>query len=371
MRIKAIALAFLFLLAHGCTANEEEKAANPGKLVEGLDPGAGFFNGEVGPDGTMHFVYYNNAHPRIEHADNMSGTWSATVVDADHIESYRSSMDLDANGAVHIVYFASVGSGDVLRYATNKTGNWKKEPVVDATSFCDPSITVAKDGTPHISYCKYDMGGPSSGRAAVHYGVRNADGTWSTEVIDTSAIAQQTFVLDTSIFVDPNGVPSILYTYLNSDATVSLKFARKDAVWTKETVDEIGEQMSGAIAPDGTIGVVYMHNDEVRCATYRSGTWTQETVKKSIEQELRLPPVVTTVDAASNFHALFGDRTINDQGFENYDLDYVTNTNGSWAVEVMANGPRDESAVAIGVDGQGKVQMYYNDQEARLRLIVK
>ena len=62
----------------------------------------------------MHICYYDDTNKDIEYATNASGTWiTETVVNGENIEGGSSSIAIDSSDKIHISYI-----GEDIRYLT-------------------------------------------------------------------------------------------------------------------------------------------------------------------------------------------------------------------------------------------------------------
>jgi hypothetical protein len=88
----------------------------------------------VGPDGKIHISYWQRTEDKLIYAWKAPGEpgWHLEYVDPTHQNGFRSSVCLDATGAVHIAYYEDVSSQVAIRYAKRLgPGNWSVEQVPD------------------------------------------------------------------------------------------------------------------------------------------------------------------------------------------------------------------------------------------------
>jgi hypothetical protein len=116
---------------------------------------------------------------------------------------YSPSLALDAAATPHISYRGFGGVlGDVKYASRNADGTWTSD-VIDNTGNSASGTSLALDaaGTPHIGYYS-----PTE----LRYASRNADGTWTTEVVNSQILGMNSDSINTLAF-DTFGVPHILY----------------------------------------------------------------------------------------------------------------------------------------------------------------
>lgn len=114
----------------------------------------GIMGSSIGVDaqGAVHIVYVDRHDLTLNYLTNASGQWTAQVVD--DRGAFGASMKLDSGDHLHISYVAREGShGTKLRYATNKSGAWVTEAVDGASAIGNvTSIVIDRFAQPNISY---------------------------------------------------------------------------------------------------------------------------------------------------------------------------------------------------------------------------
>ncbi len=227
------------------------------------------------PKGHAHVAYvgrYLNESPDLMYATNEDGSWSNRVIDAGYV-SGQTSIAVDGRDNVHISYHTG-GSyeNDNLRYATNTGGSWSTEIVDTGQSGYYNAIAVGTDGTVHI--CSQS----GIGGLPLKYST-NAGGSWSTQNIeDVVRMGGQC-----SIAVDVDGHPHILMSTSPSKGQVNLKHAvYAGGSWSTEVIELGGYVTGSSIAIDGR-GVVHVcyrafENNELVYATDANGSWSRQVV---------------------------------------------------------------------------------------------
>ena len=109
----------------------------------------GIMSSSIGVDaqGAVHIVYISRTDISLNYLTNASGQWTTQVVD--DRGAFGASMKLDGAGHAHISY----SNRAFLRYATNKSGAWVIENVDGASGIGEQSsIAIDRFAQPHISY---------------------------------------------------------------------------------------------------------------------------------------------------------------------------------------------------------------------------
>lgn len=170
------------------------------------------------PDHSFHFLIlktrsdvdsedflYANIDSHLFHLSNESGNWekellyiydTAYAYDMCMKSSIRQDIKVDSDGYIHITFSEQLSEpydGSRLWYATNKSGNWKREIALNYTpgtvdeAGWFPSLCLDNNGTPHIT-CDYL-------KTVLTYSVtsckllqlnRIGDNEWESEVIATT-----------------------------------------------------------------------------------------------------------------------------------------------------------------------------------------
>ncbi|MEW6601328.1 MAG: hypothetical protein AB1499_10205, partial [Nitrospirota bacterium] len=242
-------------------------------------------------------------HRYLKYATNVSGVWvSQTIVDNQevcgappwipYIYFKGISLALDTNGHAH-VSFQYFPSG--LYYATNESGTWNKVLVKNSSTTGKTSIAVDSNGKIHISHYtgayNYDLAYST-----------NDSGTWNTLIIDSSGDTGNY----SSIAVDSNNKVHISY----HDRT----------------------------------------NGYLKYATNVSGAWdiTGIDYTSAYNYDNEYTETDIAVDSNNHAHISYYDQT-------NSKVKYVTNAAGSWAASVIDTG----SAASIALDAGDKVHISY------------
>ena len=173
------------------------------------------------------------------HATIVSGTWHVTsnVIDATPVSFVRTSNEsiyLDASDNLHIVYVIEDSSYDeVMRYATNASGNWTVNDIYNAgyRNISSPSIVSDSARNVHIAFA---VNATSLNNYVLKYAT-NASGVFQLTDVCQSAIE----LFSPSIALDRYSTPGIAFMGWQPVAKLSfLKFASRAAGgWIVQNVE--------------------------------------------------------------------------------------------------------------------------------------
>jgi len=163
-----------------------------------------------------------NNPSKLNYTTNANGTWMTATIDSGDLIG-QTSIAIDHDGKVHIVYYDSVINYGSLKYATNASGSWATYIIDGLYSGLDNSIAIDSNNKVHVSY--YEVGGCNLKYAT------NASGSWSTSFLETTGCVGT----HSSIGVDSNDKVHISY----SDHTNKhLKYITNESgAWVKSIVD--------------------------------------------------------------------------------------------------------------------------------------
>lgn len=106
----------------------------------------------VDAQGAVHIVYVDRTDGVLKYETNASGLWKPRVL-YNQSRVYGVSMKVDVRGDLRVSYTAGGPNGKTLKYATNSSGVWVHEVVDDTRNVGDvASIAIDGAGLPHISY---------------------------------------------------------------------------------------------------------------------------------------------------------------------------------------------------------------------------
>jgi hypothetical protein len=172
----------------------------------------------VDTDGDVHISYLDK-NAGLKYATNAGGSWGVKIVDDTPNVGWNTSIDVDSNDKVHISYsdpspLVDPPGNGYLKYATNASGQWVIQVIDDKNAGFFTGIAVDAQGNIHIVYYAWD------GAAGMLKYATNASGSWVKETVDeTGAVG-----LFCAIALDSDGNPHIsYYDHINQD----LKYARR------------------------------------------------------------------------------------------------------------------------------------------------
>jgi hypothetical protein len=182
------------------------------------------------------------------------------------------SMRLDAQGKVHVAYYANQAVPKVLKHATNASGSWAIETVDSSSTDVGayPSMAISSQGTIYIAYVN-----ATGGQAKI---AMRAGASWQSAALDASSGY-------TALALDGGGQLHVAYQQGNNLMHATGSYPPTG--WTKTQVDTpAGYPMVGlrtSIVVDGNGKVHIAHGtgtktttesvQDLRYTTNASGTW--------------------------------------------------------------------------------------------------
>ena len=321
----------------------------------------------VDGNGRPHISYWDFIDGDLEYATCVAGcttaaNWTTTTVDATGYVGLYTSLAIDGNGGLHLIYHAST-TGD-LKYATCvdacfTSANWSTV-AVDTAGIVGRfgSLTVGENGRLHASY--YHFTNSELRYATCGAGCTTA-ANWTSVGVDQAGGNGST----TSIAVDGTGRLHVGYHDSN---TGDLKYATcsggctTGTNWTAITVVAAGsENLSLEVDGSGAVHVSYQGEDHLRYASCpgQCGTasnWT--TLAVDTAGGVGGHPSLV-VDGSGRRHVSYYDHA-------NGDLKYATCAAGCTAAESWQSAAVDQvgdvgSGSSLAVDGSGRVHVSYHD----------
>lgn len=292
--------------------------------------------------------------------DGEPGPWSPQILDEDSVVAGTTSIDVGADGSVHIAYLDVNGGEDQLRYAIWDGDEWSFELVDTGRVGWHCSLRLAPDGTPVVTHYAFSDGD-------LRYSTRTDEG-WVTEVVDADGAVGR----KSSLRWTAEGVPRISYHDTSND---DLKLAtRSGASWSLEVVDgadATGDYTSLALDSEGAARIAYYRilsqsgdsGGDLRFATETPEGWTLETVDSEGVVGHFVSMALDGDDAA---HISYRD---DDSGT----LKYATQAGDSWSVEIVdADGNLGDFNTALALDGEGRpLVTYYDTDDGALRMATR
>ena len=230
----------------------------PSTIIQSSGVGYQTVSMAIDSNGYLHISYYDETNKNLMYATNEGGSWSTRTVDSRTDVGVQSSIAVDSNDNVHIVYTITswaVGGGlfnsDVLSYATCSsscaTSSWTKTHIAYQYGYDHKQFDLAidSDDNLHFVFIKDydDLMYVTCSSSCSSSNNNQYHSSWSIETID----AGDSFA--PSIAIDSNDRLHISYS---GDSTKNLKYATcysscstSSSSWTITTV-EAGNYSSGS-----------------------------------------------------------------------------------------------------------------------------
>ncbi|MGD0817064.1 MAG: hypothetical protein ABR986_01535 [Methanomassiliicoccales archaeon] len=307
-----------------------------------IDSGGKYVSLAVDVSGHVHIAYQDANGQKVMYADNTAGSWSSPViVDGTGISGQGISIAVDNAARSYVSYYESVNSQ--LRFASNVNGNWANEQV-SGTGLVAPFTALAMNNASGIvMIIYYDQ------THQMLKSVQGVSGSWSTPTtVDT--VVGAPFA---SIVMDSNLDMHIAY-YDKANAT--LKYANNEGgVWTTYVVDPT-IYSNGVVSIDldsyNKVHIAYMSaSSHLMYVTSSGSKWALSTLEAVGDVGSQS---VMAIDNAGNIHIAYIDNT----DIANPKLMYLTNANGGWQDEFVAN---HSISPSIALSSNGKVYMSYQN----------
>jgi hypothetical protein len=134
-----------------------------------------------------HVSYYDASTNSLKYAKKSGGSWTTETVGSMDDLNNKSSIAVDSSGFAYIAY---ADSEDTPKYATNKSGSWKKRSLelqlvpwenAEYDQFGNFSIALDFQENVHVSYAYTPVGG--AGRENTIKYATNKDGPWQSHTV--------------------------------------------------------------------------------------------------------------------------------------------------------------------------------------------
>jgi hypothetical protein len=206
--------------------------------------------------------------------------WLRTMIDNPGTGQFaavqHSSLTIDSLDVPHLSYYDTVnGLHGQLKYARRIGGNWVTE-TVDTSGGAFPSLDLDSSEYPRVSYY---LTPPDS---IIKYAILTNTG-WISEVV-SSNVAQGGSGFNTSLALDHQGNPHIVYPDYSLGHDVLWYAYKTGAVWITSTVDaEHGRAPAIALDSLDHAHILYTDrdNDLLRYAEWTGSGWISETIGSS------------------------------------------------------------------------------------------
>jgi hypothetical protein len=354
------------------------------ELVDGSSVRVGNYNSiALDPSGLPHIAYFDFDYQTLRYAKRLpSGTWQIEFPDPQLGGSsvgQTPSIAVDSSGRPHISYH-DLANKD-LKYVTKSTsGTWHTETVDSgADTGYGTSIALDSSGLPHITYhdvslsgdlkyarkyCKGPVGGFPPRRICA----------WSIEIVDPGWTGKS------SIALDSNGVPHIIYAYSVFPVEQGIKYANKSTSgWVIEIVGSgywAGRSPSMALDSGGLPHISYydMANQDLTYARkLASGGWSLQIVDSMGDGEAGPESVSSiAVDSRGLPHISYYDVSNDDLKYARK-LCYTPSWGGrpvcSWSTHTVeaagVSGPFAYTSIALDANGLPHISYWANPQDLK------
>ena len=289
---------------------------------------------DIGPNGEQAIAFSRNvsSHWVLALMYEWNGVWTETIIDNNPNSAHHPSIAIDRFGALHIAYIDS--DNDILRYATNASGQWVLTTLGSATYDNDDHRGTAIVIHPvtnavHIVTSTND----NTYRDLVHH--TNETGSWVNTTI-TNTLSDEGH--DPSMAMDSDG--NIYVAYYCDDGCSDLRMSsRINGVWQNETIAgnvassgsnwNVGAQSDIAIDSQDTIHIVsnYVNNRRVYLHSGTPGSWTETELTSGSTSWW---PTIA-IDSNDVLHVAYHKEA------PNRDLMYMTNASGSWSTPIAVD----------------------------------
>jgi hypothetical protein len=198
----------------------------------------------IDANGTVHICYYATKH---------EGQWQTTIIDDRVNYSSFFSIVLDSKNGPHVTYSANTGGKRLaLIHANSGSGQWKRTVIdtMDPGTHYHLALTVDSKNILHVAY---NHPGDSLGLKYAN----NHSGFWNVSIIDKNAFR----VSSKNIVVDHAGNVHICFSLYGSPIGADLKYISNDSgSWIHRIIDK-GVGITGdpfmALDSQGYVHLIY------------------------------------------------------------------------------------------------------------------
>lgn len=271
------------------------------------------------------------------------------TLDSPGCTGYWTSIDVDSQGYVHIVYRDE--TDNQLVHICQDGGGWQSE-VVDACDCWFISMALDSEDQPRISYYEHTEGG-------IRYVYRDGS-DWVTECVEPLSYTPGRYPR-TDIELADDGTPHIVW-YETDD--LDLRYAvRTGGAWTLETVEssgDTGKNPSLSLDSSGNPHVAYWSptGDAVRYAERVGGEWEVQTLAVNVWPNTTSYNTIV-LDSQDRPHIAYNLSQMADGSIR-----YAWHDGSDWNTEVvidwMYGYPGTPSGIVLDESGYPHISVNYN-----------
>jgi hypothetical protein len=302
------------------------------------------------------YIVYNNAlSHEVKIATHATGSWVTASADPP-LQDYAAAAAVDSDHRLHVADYSAEG----ITYLTNSSGSWTEAVIGPGT---EPSIAVDASGHVHLCYISSHLSYAT-----------NRSGDWVTEeLVDTYFL----YTLRTSIAVDSAGHAYVRYgSYMDFPGDFFESYATNaSGSWVETSLplsplELLTFEPSIAIDSADHLHVCYMAGHVLDFIGFHLGYGTNATgkMRSSIVVSMGYNWPTGTAMATDSTNAVHIAYSYSGQPPSNL-LEYATNAQGGWSVSGPLTDQIGGQPPLVGVDTSGRVYISYIDADNRLLVI--
>ena len=325
----------------------------------------------------IHISYWDYTNNDLKYATSTiipSTFWTNEVVDNSNEVGWWNSISTDSSGKTHVAY-GDMTSGD-LKYAVKENNSWTTS-VVEINSFSTwhqgllyPSMEVDSNGAVHIVY--FDAGNKAFNYAKLE--PNNASFSIET-ILSESYYTQWSGYL--SLALDSNNIPHISMTIITASASNNqYKYASKhNGTWIDGTIDFCPSSCGHSyidVDSSNRPHVTYFDyvaksmKHAINIGSVSSQNWQKSTVDDmNVEYYGWAGSGGIVIDALDNVHICYSTQ------LPSINLKYATNKNGYWQNETVDEYGSVGWNVDCDINSNDEVQIVYEDKSENSIKIAK
>ncbi len=312
-----------------------------------------------GPDGSMHFLSYDEAAGELVHTRHLTNQSTISSVTGEN-PSYFSIARDPSTEDLHLTYYR--GSGKKLMHKTFNGTVWSDPVVVDDdqtyTGYSLNGMKIDSGGNLHLSYWSWQTSGTDDAWLKyAHY-----DGSsWTVETLQ-SIMDQNSPTMHTSLDLDSSDNPHISYYDHKNDTLRYTYYDGSDWVDQNLTVDDSNDNgRYNSIALDGSDypRIAYRNetSDDLELVVFTGASWSREVVDST-----------NNVGSWASIAIDSGDRTRIAYSYNSgWDLRYASHDGASWSIRDIDTSISSDRIV-LELDGDDRPRIAYSSSSSDSRL---